>query len=276
MRLGEFNELEILRDTSVGLYLGDEEGNDVLLPNKYVPETFEIGDKLNVFIYLDSEDRPVATDIVPKIQLHSFAYLNVKMVDKIGAFLDWGLEKDLFVPFREQMVTMQEGRNYMVYLFIDEKTDRLIASAKLEKYLDNDNITVEEKEEVQIQVWKQTDLGYNVIINNKHKGLIYNNEVFSPLANGYIRNAYIEKIREDGKIDVRLEKSGVEGIEPNAMKILKELNRNNHFLPLNDKSSPEEITAILHMSKKIFKKAVGSLYRQRIITIENDGIRLVD
>lgn len=276
MRLGEFNELEILRDTSVGLYLGDEEGNDVLLPNKYVPETFEIGDKLNVFIYLDSEDRPVATDIVPKIQLHSFAYLNVKMVNSVGAFLDWGLEKDLFVPFREQMVNMQEGRNYMVYLFIDEKTDRLIASAKLEKFLDNENITVEEKEEVQIQVWKQTDLGYNVIINNKHKGLIYNNEVFAPLANGYIRKAYIEKIREDGKIDVRLEKSGVEGIEPNAMKILKELSRNNHFLALNDKSSPEEITAVLHMSKKVFKKAVGSLYKQRIITIEDDGIRLVD
>jgi predicted RNA-binding protein (virulence factor B family) len=193
--IGEYNELEVLRDTSSGLFLGDGEGHDVLLPGKYIPAGIQIGDKIKVFIYKDSEDRIVATTETPKITLHHFALLRAVMVNEIGAFLDWGLEKHLFVPFREQAKKMVEGRFYLVYMFIDERSERLVASAKLNHFLDNEELTVRTGDEVEVLVWEKTDMGYNVIINQRHKGLIYDNELFKPVEPGAVISAYIKNIR---------------------------------------------------------------------------------
>jgi len=276
MKLGEYNELEILRETSVGLYLGDEDDNDVLLPNKYIPETgAEIGDIINVFLYLDGEERLVATTIIPKIHLNEFAMLKVNGVNNIGAFMDWGLEKDLLVPFKEQPRKMVEGKYYTVYMYMDEETERLVASAKVLKYLSNEELTVEKDEEVEILIWDQTDLGINVIVNNKHKGLIYHDQIFAELLPGQRRKAFVANIRPDNKLDIRLEKTGYAQVEPNAQKILKKLQSQSGFMKLTDKSSPDEISFQLQMSKKVFKKALGALYKQRLVRLEKDGVYLV-
>jgi len=273
--IGEYNELEVLRDTSAGLFLGDGEGNDVLLPGKYIPKETQIGDRLKVFIYKDSEDRPVATTETPRITLNHFALLKTVMVNEIGAFLDWGLEKHLFVPFREQNKKMEEGRHYLVYMFLDEKSDRLVASAKLNHFLDNEILTVRTGDEVELLIWDKTDLGYNVIINQKHKGLVYANEVFTELRPGAILTGFIRNIREDHKIDVSLQKQGYGQVEPSSQKILDVLRASNGFLGLGDHSTPEAIAAKLEMSKKTFKKAVGALYRKKMIVLKEDGIHLV-
>ncbi len=275
IRTGEYNELEVLRDTSSGLFLGDGEGNDVLLPGKYIPEGTKVGDKLKVFIYLDSEDRLVATTETPKIRLHGFALLRTVMVNEIAAFMDWGLEKHLFVPFREQNKKMEEGRSYVVFMYIDDQTNRLTGSARLNRFLDNEKLTVRTGDEVEILIWEKTDLGYNVIINGKHKGLIYDNEIFSEVKPGYRLKAWIKNIREDHKIDVIIQKPGYEAIDPTSKRILDLLKSNGGFLALSDNSSPEEITAKLQMSKKTFKKAVGALYRRKTIELKEDGIHLV-
>jgi len=276
MKLGEYNELEILRETSVGLYLGDEDDNDVLLPNKYIPETgAEIGDMINVFLYLDGEERLIATTLKPKILLKEFAMLKVNGVNNIGAFMDWGLEKDLLVPFKEQPRKMVEGKYYTVYMYMDEETERLVASAKVLKYLSNEELTVEKDEEVNILIWDQTDLGINVIVNNKHKGLIYHDQIFAELLPGQRRKAFVANIRPDNKLDIRLEKTGYAQVEPNAQKILKKLQSQSGFMKLTDKSSPDEISFQLQMSKKVFKKALGALYKQRLVRLEKDGVYLV-
>ena len=276
IEIGKYNVLEVLRDTSSGLFLGgdEEEDQDVLLPGNYIPEGTSIGDKIEVFIYNDSEDRVIATTLKPKITLHQFACLQVKMVTKMGAFLDWGLNKDLFVPFREQNGRMQEGRYYVVYLYLDKETNRLVASSKVNRFLYNQALTVEEGEEVDVLFWETTDLGMNVIINHVHKGLVYHNELFSKVKPGDIRKGYIKKIREDNKIDVTLQKPGYQNTEPNAQRILSKLKEEDGFLPLGDHSSPAEITRQLEMSKKTFKKAIGLLYKQRVIRLEKDGIYL--
>jgi len=201
IRLGEYNTLEILRNTSVGLFLGDDENNDILLPNKYVPEAFEIGDKLEVFCYLDYDERPVATTLEPAIVLNEFQLLKVVDVSEYGAFLDWGLEKHLLVPFREQRNKMQEGQWYVVFCYLDVKSNRLVASNKLDKFLSNDELTVRVREKVDLIVTRQTDLGWEVIINNKHKGLVYFNEVFKDIAIGDVMPGIIKGIRGDHKID---------------------------------------------------------------------------
>jgi len=275
IELGNYNTLEILRDTSVGLFLGDDEGNDVLLPNKYVPEIYEIGDKLNVFCYLDFDERPVVTSLTPYIIRNTFKLLKVVEVNNIGAFLDWGLEKHLLVPFREQRVRMQEGQWYVVYCYLDEKSFRLVASNKLDKFLDNENLTVEVNEEVDLIVTRQNDLGWDVIINNKHKGLVYSNQVFKKIAVGDVIKGYIKTIRPDHKIDVSLQAIGYESVEPAANIIYKRLQKEGGYLNLHDKSSPEEISATLQMSKKIFKKSIGTLYKDRKIEIKPDGIYLI-
>ena len=275
--LGENNNLEILRSTTIGVFLGDEEGNDVLLPNKYVPKTgAEIGAFIDVFIYRDGEERLIATTLVPKIKLNNFAMLKVNSVNSIGAFMDWGLEKDLLVPFKEQPKKMLKGKYYTVFMYIDEKTDRLVGSAKVYKYLNNEELTVAENDEVEILIWDYTDIGVNVIVNNRHKGLIYKDQIFGELMPGQRKTAYITKIREENKLDVRLEKTGYAQVEPNAQKILKKLQDENGMMKLTDKSAPDEIYFQLQMSKKTFKKALGALYKQRIIRIEKDGVYLVD
>lgn len=274
IELGNYNTLEILRDTSVGLFLADEEGNDLLLPNKYVPETYEIGDSLTIFCYLDHGERPVATTLKPYIVRNSFELLRVVEVNNYGAFLDWGLEKHLLVPFSEQRTNMQEGQWYVVHCYLDEKSFRLVASNKLDKFIDNEELTVSHRDEVDLIVTRHTDLGWEVIINNKHKGLVYSNEVFKKIAIGDRMKGYIKNIRPDHKIDVSLQPIGYASLEPAAQKIYEKLVAEGGFLRLHDKSDPKDIEAILQISKKIFKKGIGTLYRERKIEIKDDGIYL--
>ncbi|MDL5511776.1 S1-like domain-containing RNA-binding protein [Arenibacter sp. M-2] len=273
--LGKYNNLEILRDTTVGLFLGDDEGNDVLLPNKYVPEEFEIGDRIEVFCYLDHEERIVATTLVPYVTVDQFQLLQVAEVNEYGAFMDWGLEKHLLVPFREQRNKMQEGQWYVVYCYLDEKTDRLVASNKLDKFLSNDDLTVNALDEVDLVVTRLTDLGWEVIINHKHKGLVYSNEIFKKVAVGDKIKGYVKNIRPDNKIDVSLQPIGYKSLEPAANLIYDKLVSNGGVLNLHDKSDPEDIKRILQMSKKTFKKGIGALYKERKIEIKPDSINLL-
>lgn len=274
IRIGEYNILEILRETSVGIFLGDESGNDVLLPNKYVPKDYEIGQSITVFCYLDHEQRPIATTLKPKVVKGEFALLKAVEVNSIGAFMDWGLEKHLFVPYREQARKMEEGKWYLVYVYEDKQTARLVASSKTNQFISNEELNLSFNEKVQLIVSRFTELGVEVIINNKHKGLIYKDELFEPLKLGSHHIGYIKKIREDQKIDVSLLPLGYKAIEPTAQKILEQLKANNGYLALGDKSDPELIKSSLNLSKKSFKKAIGSLYKEKLISIEKDGIRL--
>jgi hypothetical protein len=260
----------------VGLYLGDESGEEVLLPNKYCPEKHNIGDKIEVFVYLDHEQRKVATNITPKIFLNEFALLRVSAVTEVGAFMDWGMEKELLVPFREQNLEMEEGRSYIVYMDIDHKTNRLFASNKIEKHLQNDTLTVDEGDRVQIIIYMKTEMGFSVIVNNKHKGLIYKNEIFTKIKIGDKLTGFVTKIREDNKLDISLNRIGYDdAIELNYDIILYKLEQSNGFLPLNDKTAPDEIYAQTGMSKKAFKKVVGALYKNKKIEITENGIRLI-
>lgn len=281
LEIGKYNTLTILRDTQVGLFLGDPENDpegihDVLLPNKYVPKVFEIGEELIVFVYLDHEQRPVATTLVPYILLNEFALLRVNYINNVGAFMDWGMEKDILVPFKEQARPMEKGKRYLVYLYMDKQTNRLVASSKTNQFLNNDNLTVEKGEEVDLIVSHITDMGINVIINEQHKGLLYKDEVYDDaIRTGDRMRGYIKNIRPDNKIDVAIQAQGFESIEPNAEKILSELRASRGFLRLNDNSHPEDIKTVLKMSKKSFKKAIGSLYKEKLIEIKEDGIYLV-
>ncbi len=275
--LGQYNTLKVLRDTQVGIFLGDgiSKDNDVLLPLKYVPKNLTIGDEITVFVYLDHEERPVATTLKPFVKVNEFAHLKVNYVNKFGAFLNWGLEKDLFVPFKEQARPMEVNKRYLIYCYLDEKTNRLVATSKTNQYLSNKNITLQINQEVDLIISHITEIGINVIINEKHRGLAYADEVYDDIKPGKRLKGYIKQVREDGKIDVYLRKVGVEAIEPMSQIILNELKANKGFLRLNDLSHPEDIKTVLKMSKKVFKKAIGNLYRQKLIEIKEDGIFLV-
>lgn len=275
IEIGQYNTLKIQRDTSVGLYLTDG-SKDVLLPNKYVPRKFEVGDELAVFVYLDHEERLVATTLKPYITLNDFAYLRVSYINKFGAFVDWGLEKDLFVPFKEQARPMEKSKRYLIHMHIDDKTGRLVGSSRTSKFLNNETLTVEEGEEVDLIISHITEMGINVIINGKHKGLLYKDEVYQDLRTGDRVIGYVKLIRPDNKIDITLQKGGADSIEPNARYILEELRESRGFIRLNDNSHPEDIKTVLKMSKKAFKKAIGSLYKQRLIEIKEDGIHLIN
>lgn len=275
MRLGEYNKLSILRFTSVGAYLGDKEDNDVLLPNKYLTEDMMLGDDIDVFLYRDSEDRLVATTEKPYIILNQFAYLKVKEVTPFGAFLDWGLEKDLLVPFREQAHKLEEGKYYLIYLMLDSATDRLVATSKTNKIFNKKVENIELNEAVSILIGDQTDLGVKVVVENKYQGLIYKNDIIDRLYRGETMIGYVFNIREDGKLDVRLSKSGVAKIEPNTKKVMALLEKNGGKINLSDKSKPEEINTLLGMSKKTFKQVIGGLYKNRVIKINDDSIELI-
>ncbi|WP_339628739.1 S1-like domain-containing RNA-binding protein [uncultured Maribacter sp.] len=276
IELGRINNLEILRDTSVGLFLGDDEGNDVLLPNKYVPANYEIGESVKVFCYLDYDERPVATTLEPDIMLGEFRLLQVAEVNEFGAFMQWGLEKHLLVPFREQRDKMKEGQWYVVHCYLDERSGRLVASNKIDKFLSNDSVELKEWEQVQLVVTRQTDLGWEVIVNERHKGLVYFNEVFKPINIGDVIPGCIKTIRKDNKLDISLQPLGAKVLEPAAKKIYEVLKENSGFLGLHDKSAPEEIRDVFQMSKKTFKKGLGTLYKERKIKIETDGITLIE
>lgn len=274
MQLGEYNTLTILRETDPGLFLGDEEENEVLLPHRYKPKHYQIGDKIDVFLYLDNEERPIATTDEPYLTLNTFGYLRCSDVNSYGAFMDWGLVKQLFVPFKEQARPMKVGNWYIVYLYLDEKTNRLVGSSKSNKYLDNQNMTLEKFEEVDIMVTHLTEKGANVIINGKHKGLIFIDDIFEDIRTGDRMKAYIKKVREDKKVDVVLQAPGYKSIEPNAQYLLDELKAAGGFLPYHDKTDPEIIKNELGLSKKSFKKAVGSLYKDQQILLTDKGIEL--
>lgn len=277
LQIGTYHELEILRLTPPGLFLGDgEKENEVLLPNKYIPKSYEIGDKLRVFVYQDFDERIVATTLEPKITLNSLAMLRVVDKSSIGVFMDWGLEKDLLVPFSEQSSSMRVGNRYLIYMYFDKTSGRLVGTQKYNKFLSNENLDLKEGDEVDIIIADNTRLGVNVVVNGKHKGLIYHDEIFQEIDTGEKMKAYVKKIREHNKLDISLQPLGHASIEPNAEKILKVLKKNNGKLELSDSSSPELIYETLGMSKKLFKKAIGSLYRQKFILIEDDAIVLVD
>ncbi|MCF8245358.1 MAG: GntR family transcriptional regulator [Saprospiraceae bacterium] len=274
--LGKYNRLRAVRQTDNGVYLTDREGTrEVLLPNKYIPEDgLEEGQYLRVFIFKDSEDRITATTAEPKIMLNEFACLQVREVNNIGAFLDWGLEKDLMVPFKEQPGRMMMGGWYMVYLFLDEKTERLVASGRYQKFLEKEDIDLKKGQAVDVIIDDRTDLGTNVIINHRYRGLVYENELFEQVQRGDERKGFVKLVRPDGKIDVTLQRPGYGKVETNSEKLLAKLQVNNGFLPFGDKSAPADIARVFEMSKKTFKMTLGKLYKERQVRIEPDGIYL--
>ncbi len=275
IHIGEYNTLAIIREAEQGLYLADNDKNEVLLPNRYIPENFKIWDDIDVFVYLDNDERLVAVTDKPYIKKGEFAVLRCNQVTDFGAFLDWGLVKELFCPFKQQAFKMKAGGWYLVHCYLDEKSERLVASSKTNQFLDNKNLTVNTFDEVDIIISHPSELGMNVIVNNCHTGLIFKNDIHKDLSIGDKLKGVVKKIREGNKLDISLGKIGYRNIEPNAQIILDELEDNNGFLSLTDKSSPEDIKDVLQMSKKSFKKAVGTLYKQKQITIEHDGIKLV-
>ena len=273
--IGKYNTLNIVRETANGAYLDGEELGEILMPAKFVSDEIKNSGKAEVFVYTDSEDRLVATTEQPLVKVGEFACLTVKAVTRIGAFLDWGLPKDLLVPFSEQNAKMQEGREYWVYVYVDLLTKRMVASAKLNKFLDNTPPAYKTGDEVDLIIWEETDLGYRAIINREHTGMLYKNQVFRTLESGERTKGYIQKVRDDEKIDLLLDKPGYEKVDAISQQILDVLKGNRGFIAVSDKSSPDMIQAMFGISKKNFKKAVGALYKQRIIDFESDGIRLI-
>jgi predicted RNA-binding protein (virulence factor B family) len=274
VNIGRYNTLRVIKEVDFGVYLDGEKEGEILMPGRYVPVNCQIGDYVDVFLYLDSEDRPIATTEKPFSQVGEFAMLKVKSVNKIGTFLDWGIMKDLLVPFREQKVTMAEGRSYLVYIFVDEESQRIVASAKLNKFLDKSLPEYVIGQEVDLIIESETDLGYKAIVNNLHWGILYENEVFEQLAKGLKTKGYIKKIRTDNKIDLSLHPLGYEKVNPLTQMILDELKKEGGFISVSDKSDAELVYKVFGISKKSFKQAVGALYKRRLITISPEGISL--
>lgn len=273
LQLGRFNRLTILRRADQGLYLGGGP-EDILLPNRYVPEGVEIGDEIDVFVYLDQEERLVATTETPLAQVGDFAWLNVAWVNQFGAFLSWGLMKDLFVPFREQKMKMLKGHSYLVHIHLDPETYRIVASAKVERYLSDSYPPYHGGDEVQLLIWQKTDLGFKAIVDNRYSGLLFDDEIFRPLRSGDRITAYVKQVRPDGKIDLSLQRKGQKAVRDFSDTLLLHLQRNQGRSHLGDHSPAEEIYALFGVSKKVFKKAVGDLYRRRLIVLTPDGIQL--
>lgn len=272
---GRYNTLKVVKFVDFGVYLDGAEMGEILLPARYVPEDCEVGEELEVFIYMDSEDRIIATTEKPYAQVGEFAMLRVNAVNNIGAFLDWGLMKELLVPFREQKMNMVAGRSYLVYVYLDADSQRIAASAKLEKFLDNVIPEYQVGEEVSLIIESESDLGYNAIINQLHRGILYHDELPGPLNKGQQLKAYIKKVREDKKIDLSLYKPGYAQVDSISQNILDRLKEAGGFLPLTDKSDAALVFDHFAISKKIFKKAIGALYKQRLIALEVNGIRLM-
>jgi uncharacterized protein len=273
--LGKMNPLKVVKEVDFGLYLDGGSDGEILIPKRYVPEGTVIGDVLSVFIYTDSEDRMIATTEVPKAMAGEFAQLQVVSVNKTGAFMDWGLMKDLFVPFSEQPTPMVEGQYYPVFIYVDYESKRITASAKINRFVDKSTPELVVGQEVDLLVYQKTELGYKAVVNQQYSGVIYKNEVFSPVQMGQQLKGFIKQIRPDDKIDLMLQKPGFEKIENFASQLFKWLKEADGFLPVTDKSPAELIYDYFGVSKKTYKKAVGDLYRSRLITLEEKGIRLV-
>jgi Uncharacterized protein conserved in bacteria len=276
IELGKFNQLEVVKEVDFGMYLDGGEEGEILLPARYVPENCRVGDILNVFLYLDMDERLIATTLTPLVQVGQFACLEVAWVNQFGAFLNWGLMKDLFVPFREQKMKMQVGRKYVIHAHLDEESYRIVASAKVERYLSKEKPEYVPGDEVDILVWQKTDLGFKAIIDNTYSGLLYENEIFCTLEAGMEKKAFVKQVREDGKVDLILQKPGFEKIDDFSGRLLDYIKEHGGRIGLNDKSPAEEIYNTFGVSKKTFKKGVGDLYKKRLVTLHADGISLAD
>lgn len=274
LSLGKMNLMKVTRKVDFGLYLDGGHVGDILLPTRYVPKGTKIGDEIEVFLYLDQEERPIATTQRPLAMVGDFAFLKVAWVNEHGAFLDWGLMKDVFCPFREQKMRMEKDRSYIVHIHLDEESYRIVASAKVEHFLSQERPQYVPNDEVKILVWQKTDLGFKVIVDNKFAGLIYDNQIFREVHTGDSLRAYVSAIRPDGKLDISLQKTGREQTLDFSERLHEYLFHHDGYCPFTDKSPAEEIYAEFKVSKKVFKKAVGDLYKQHIITIAPDGIEL--
>ena len=275
VKVGEYNTLKVLREVDFGVYLEDG-AEGILLPKRFVPSETKVGDELNVFLYHDSESRLIATTQRPYGIVGEIVKLKAVTVTNLGAFLDWGLMKDIFVPKSKQQGIMREGAEYLVKIYIDEQTGRVAATEKLELFLSNDQLSVKEMEVVDLIVYRRTDIGYVVIINNVHTGVLHSNEIYQDIETGKKFKGFIKKIRPDNKIDVVVGKPGYNKVEDEAGKIMRLLHENNGYLPYHDKSDPEEIYSFFGMSKKVFKMTTGKLYKDRKIEFTKTGIKALE
>ena len=276
VEIGKYNTLKFVKDLDFGVYLDGGDGVEILLPARYVPKNVKPGDEVEVFIYHDNEGRLIATTAKPLAQVGEFQFMEVKSVNNTGAFLEWGLMKDLLVPFKEQKMPMREGKWYLVYVHVDHVTGRIVASARVDKYLDNVIPDYSFNQEVDLLVAEETEIGYKVIINNTHWGLVYHSEVFQRLEKGEHVKGYIKEVREDEKIDVSLTPLGYQKVEGISKIILDSLKAQGGYIAVHDKSEPELIYSLFRCSKKAFKQAIGALYKQKIINLETEGIRLIN
>ncbi len=279
IQVGQYNTLRVVKEVDFGIYLDGGDAGEILLPGKYVPQDTHIDDEIEVFIYHDSEDRLIATTEEPYIMVGEFAFLETKMVNHVGAFLDWGITaKDLFVPFAEQRATMREGGIYLVYALLDDMTGRIVASSKVDKFLDNTPPQYDVNQEVELLVVQETELGYKVIVDNKHWGMIYKNEIYTPVEAGDFVTGYIKKVREDDKLDISLQPVGYKhavGDGSLSERIMQQLQQAGGFLPYGDKTDAQVIADTFGCSKKNFKKAIGALYKAKKIVITPQGIKVV-
>lgn len=273
VQVGQYNTLKVSRRVDFGFYL-DDGAEGILLPKRFAPKQLKTGDEIRVFVYHDSDNRLIATTQTPNAVVGDIALMKCVSVTKLGAFLDWGLMKDLFVPKSKQITIMHEGAWYLVKLYIDEQTGRVAATEKIESLLSNDELTVKEMEQVDLIVYRHTELGFVMIINNVHTGLLHQNEVFADLRTGDKLKGFIKQIRPDNKIDVVLGKPGFQKVEDEGEKIMRLLEEHNGYLPYHDKSDPEDIYAFFGMSKKTFKMTTGNLYKQRKIVFTKTGFQL--
>lgn len=272
--IGKYNTLTIVTIADNGAYLDADDLGEILLPKRYIPENSMVGSQLKVFIYLDSSDRLIATTETPLGQVGEFVSLKVIQVNQTGAFLDWGLPKDLLVPFNQQKIRMEVGQYYLVRIFLDQLTERIAASSKLDKFIDVWPAQYNHGDKVALTIAAKTDLGFKAIVNDMHWGLLYDNEIFQPLRSGKKITAYIKRVREDGRLDLTLTRGGKRKVLDFSDKLLAHLADNDGFSPLHDKSSPELIQKTLGVSKKTFKATVGNLMKKGVISIEKDGIKL--
>lgn len=275
IKLGQFNTLTVVKQVDFGVFLDGDDFGNILLPKRYVPQNTQLGDDLDVFIYFDSEDDIIATTEMPYAQVGEFASLRCVGVNSVGAFVDWGLSKDLLVPFSEQRTRMEEGKPYVVRIYTDKASGRIVASRKFNKFISDAQPKVEKGDKVTVLITDNTDLGYKCVVDNQHWGLIYRAEAFGKLFIGKKLSAYVKHVRDDGKMDLSLQKPGKARVDELGDKILQTLEKKDGFLPLNDKSSPDAIFALFRTSKATFKKTLGGLYKQRKIRIEYDGIYLI-
>ena len=275
IRLGDYKLMQVVKEVDFGMYLDGGVEGEILLPTRYVPDGLKVGDAILVFVYLDQDERPVATTLQPLAKVGDFACLEVAWVNEYGAFLNWGLMKDLFCPFREQKKRMEIGQKYIVHVGIDEDSYRMVASAKVEHFLSREMPQYRHGNEVDLLVWQKTELGFKVIIDNLFAGLVYEDQVFRPLTTGDRLKGYVDRVRPDGKIDVTIQPTGRRNTEEFSEVLLEYLKNNNGHCDLGDKSPAELISDRFKVSKKTFKKAVGDLYKRRLIQIKEDGLELL-